>query len=62
MIASLQLDASSYGAENRAAIVDLRAVVKDIHSRLALFDLTSKTFTRRQFEEVIRHLSATFED
>ena len=61
MVASLQLDASAYGSENQAAILDLRDVVQGLHSRLALVDSGSEVFTRRHVEEAMLHLSSTFE-
>ena len=61
MVAGLQLDASAYGAENRLAIVNLRDVVQDLHSRLALVDSGSEIFTRRHVEEAMIHVTATFE-
>ena len=61
MVAGLQLDASAYGAENWLAIVNLRDVVQDLHSRLALVDSGSEIFTRRHVEEAMIHVTSTFE-
>lgn len=62
MIASMQLDTSSYAAENDFAIVNLRAVVQDIHTRLYLFNSASEIFIRRHFKEAMRSFSSKFED
>lgn len=62
MIASLQLNASAYGAKNRMAIFDLRSVFQGIHTRLALVELASEIFTRHHVKKVMNHISSRFKD
>lgn len=61
MVASLQLDASAYGAENWVVIVELNYVVKDLHTLLTLVNLGSDIFTRRHGKEAINQHISTLE-
>lgn len=62
MIASLQLDTAKFSAEFIVVFINLRSVVHEIHTHLALVDSVSKIFTRRHFKEAMINLRPSFKD
>lgn len=61
LVSRLRNDASAFGEENRAAIVELRDVAQDLHQRLELVDRGAASFTRQHVETALIHFRAAIE-